>query len=112
MLCLASKILLSTGANLPPAVAKTKDVPGYASASYCNQRATSLFRDLQILINDIPIMSSVNNYPILAYLETLLFYSKAYKDSKSEIEGYFTAKSPSDTNALGYDAFAMRYKKS
>ena len=103
---MASKILLASGANLPPAV---KD--GYGAAGFAQNPGSSIFKDLHVSLNDVAITSSCNNYSILAYLENLLFYSRETKESKMEASGYYPEAKPSNMNALGLDGFAKRYAK-
>ena len=106
----ASNIKLASNAVLPPATPAAQGDPGYASAAFCQNPATSIFKSLHVSLNDVAITSSCGNYAILAYLENLLFFSKEWKDSKGEASGYYISQKPSNMDALGLDGFAKRYK--
>ena len=65
--------------------------------------------DVQLKINDTSISALNGCYPILGYLQTLLFFSPDTKNSKLERQGFYIESNPNDNNAFGFDGFAKRF---
>ena len=68
------------------------------------------FTDCQLKINDVSVSALNGCYPIIGYLQTLLFFSPDTKNSKLERQGYYTEDNPTDTSVFSFDGFSKRYQ--
>lgn len=79
-LCVKGKIVKADGSNIDPA----------AKVSISNLMIWMLFRQVELLINNIPISTGISvNSPYKCFLDVLLLTSEGQKESVLESEGYF-----------------------
>ena len=69
----------------------------------------SMFQQITIHLNEVPITPASNQNAYRAYLETLLAYSKEFKKSQAQSALYFKDKDPSSRSAVIDDGFKSRY---
>ena len=70
----------------------------------------SMFQQMTVSLNEVPITPASNHYGYRAYIETLLAYSKDYKQSQGQTALYFKDKDPSSTSITTSDGFKSRYE--
>lgn len=82
------KLLNSDGSNLAHTAAGA--AAAQATVVPCNLGFHSLFRQVDLVLNDTLVQSSQDSYPYKAYLSTLLSYGKGVKESwLKTLEGYY-----------------------
>ena len=85
------RLTLANGTPLPPAVAPgpVKNATPYYSCGLIQSPGTSIFKDIEMRLNDCLVSSMSGNYAINSYLQTLMFYNFETRNSALERQLYF-----------------------
>ena len=122
IIAFTTKLTLANGDPVPPAVpaddpakgpAPNPDPPAktpYAAASYEQLTSSTLFKNIEVRIGSVNLTSSIDHYPIIAYLLNLLNKNRSVKDSKMERSGYYRTNKVSNFNVFDLDGFSKRYE--